>query len=314
MATAQALNVPNTFQAGMPARAAEVNQNFDAIENAVNNNTLGIAELVEKIDTLEARIGELEALLVELEGNSVLDLDGYLSLGASEAVNIDGGDKPEAIFSGLNVRVINGTGLTETANGLGNVIIGYGKDGDFSHDIFDDTHDTCSLGRYLTYEDCIANGFYWHVEHFSGSHNLLIGERLRYSQYGGIVTGYQNTSNNAYASVLGGRGSYGSGEGAVVAGGYSNRAIGDSASVGGGHANRAFGTGSAIAGGFSNEATGANSSIAGGYLNVVSGEFAHVSGGLSNTAAGSASTVSGGKERSALGMLDWVAGSLTEDE
>lgn len=35
--------VPHTFQAGQPARAAEVNANFDELETAVDNNAAGIA-------------------------------------------------------------------------------------------------------------------------------------------------------------------------------------------------------------------------------------------------------------------------------
>lgn len=43
-ASAQA-EVPNTFKAGQPARAAEVNENFTALESAVNQNETGIRQL-----------------------------------------------------------------------------------------------------------------------------------------------------------------------------------------------------------------------------------------------------------------------------
>ena len=41
MATAQTA-VPNVFQAGTPARATEVNENFDTVEDAVNQNAAAI--------------------------------------------------------------------------------------------------------------------------------------------------------------------------------------------------------------------------------------------------------------------------------
>ena len=43
--------VPNTFQAGQPARATEVNDNFAAIEAAVNDNATGSAGKATKDQT-----------------------------------------------------------------------------------------------------------------------------------------------------------------------------------------------------------------------------------------------------------------------
>ena len=37
--------VPNTFQAGQPARAAEVNANFDALESAIDQNANAISQI-----------------------------------------------------------------------------------------------------------------------------------------------------------------------------------------------------------------------------------------------------------------------------
>lgn len=47
-ATAQTVQVPHTFEAGTPARAEEVNQNFDAGAVAINDNAM-------RLDALEAR-------------------------------------------------------------------------------------------------------------------------------------------------------------------------------------------------------------------------------------------------------------------
>jgi hypothetical protein len=53
-ATAGTVTVPNTFTPGTPAKAADVNANFSAVANAVNNNAQDIAALqttVQKIPT-----------------------------------------------------------------------------------------------------------------------------------------------------------------------------------------------------------------------------------------------------------------------
>ena len=48
--------VPNTFEAGQPARASEVNDNFETLESAINQNT-GILDQIQGTATLsnEAR-------------------------------------------------------------------------------------------------------------------------------------------------------------------------------------------------------------------------------------------------------------------
>jgi len=50
------VDVPNTFQSGTPARAAEVNANFAAVEGAVDDNA-------ERISTLESEVAERLATL-----------------------------------------------------------------------------------------------------------------------------------------------------------------------------------------------------------------------------------------------------------
>lgn len=51
-ATAQT-QVPNEFQAGQPARAAEVNENFNALEQATDANVADIASHQSRLDALE---------------------------------------------------------------------------------------------------------------------------------------------------------------------------------------------------------------------------------------------------------------------
>lgn len=73
IATASELTIPNSFTAGTPARASEVNQNFDATATAVNDNDSRITTLSGNLETTNAtitdnisRIAALEAALTAL--------------------------------------------------------------------------------------------------------------------------------------------------------------------------------------------------------------------------------------------------------
>lgn len=51
---ASSVNIPNNFTAGTPARAAEVNENFSAIESAINDNDVRITANENAINSLNA--------------------------------------------------------------------------------------------------------------------------------------------------------------------------------------------------------------------------------------------------------------------
>ncbi|VUD56322.1 hypothetical protein TDB9533_01975 [Thalassocella blandensis] len=71
---ASELEVPNSFSAGTPAVAAEVNENFTAIETAVNDNNSTIVSLQAQVQTLNTEnaslqqtLGALQAAVTELQ-------------------------------------------------------------------------------------------------------------------------------------------------------------------------------------------------------------------------------------------------------
>ena len=110
-----------------------------------------------------------------------------------ESMSVDGDD---VTFSGVNVHIVNGTGTTDgTVNGLGNLIVGYNESRD--------------LGNNRT-----------------GSHNIVVGDRLNYSSYGGLVVGNFNTISGSYASVSGGYGNTAKGFSSSVSGEYDRSASG----------------------------------------------------------------------------------------
>lgn len=104
------------------------------------------------------------------------------------------------VLANMNLQIINGSGNTESANGKGNLIVGYNAGGNAK----------------------------------TGSHNIIVGNKNSYSSYGGIIAGSGNTASGKYTSVLGGSSNTASGEQAVVVGGEKNNASGNFAVIVGG--------------------------------------------------------------------------------
>ena len=299
---AGSVSIPNSFTAGEPAVAAEVNANFDAVKTAVDDNDSRIAALEATIATLRETVTTQAATITSLQNNSVLALDGRLLFVT------DSNGYPTAQFTGVNVQVINGVNQY-TANGVGNLIVGYNRTS-LSNSLM---KIVCSNGAYTDQNSCEANGGVWAKNHKSGSHNLVGGDYNSYASTGGLVFGTHNAINRQNASVTGGKYNVASGVLSSVSGGRQNTASGEMSSVSGGMGNDAIGDRSSISGGFNSIASGNDSSVSGGNHNTASGLGSSVSGGFNNTASGNDSSVSGGVGRNATGSYDWSAGSLFED-
>jgi hypothetical protein len=243
-----------------------------------------LAVLEATVQALHAKVTALETEVATLKSSQVMALNQYLT--------VTTGDQPRALFSGLNLQLVNGTGQTDSTNGRGNLILGYDAA----------RHDEmyfCSDGQFTEREACERAGQTWATSHKTGSHYLVIGDRNNYAQYGGLVVGTYNTSTGPGASVSGGR---------------ENKASGPYANVSGGTGNAARGPYTSVSGGESNAANGPAATVSGGTYNIANGAAASVNGGEFNTASGSAASVSGGLQRSATGPQDWVAGGLIQDQ
>jgi outer membrane murein-binding lipoprotein Lpp len=254
-----------------------------------------------------AQITALQTTLGAIQANSVMALAPYLTV-TTDARG------PLALFSGVNIQLVNGEGATGSRNGLGNLIVGYDEERHASGT------ETCANGVFTNQEDCVARGYDWAVNHKSGSHYLVIGDTNNYSMYGGMVVSSGNTSSAPGATVSGGYGNTASGLRATVSGGGYNTARGEFSTVCGGSGNTASGIYTTVSGGLGNTASGGvgpeggAASVSGGYGNTASGRGATVSGGWGNTASGFNATVGGGQNRSATGPYDWVAGELFQDQ
>ncbi len=193
------------------------------------------------------------------------------------------GGLPEVRIMGANLRLVNGLRATATANGLGNLLVGY--------------NEPRQGGNVET-----------------GSHNVVVGQGHNFSSFGGLVAGRQNEISGAFAVVSGGFDNTASGASAAVSGGIFNRASGESAAVSGGFDNTASASAASVSGGRGNTASGESAAVSGGHGNTASGDTAAISGGQANTASGFTSAVSGGRNHTVRGDFDWVAGRLFADE
>ena len=179
--------------------------------------------------------------------------------------------KPTVQFSGANVQIVNGEGSTKTANGEGNLVVGYDE----------------KPGAQ------------------TGSHNLILGEEQTYTSFGGILAGKENAISAPFASISGGSKNTASGENSSVTGGFLNVASGnEGASVTGGTRNTASGPVSFVSGGNENKATGSWATVVGGEKNTAGGPgfseyLTSVFGGYNNKSTGHHSSVAGGKEKEA---------------
>jgi hypothetical protein len=155
------------------------------------------------------------------------------------AAGIDG--KPTVQFSGVNVQIVNGEGTTESANGEGNLVIGYDE----------------SPGPQ------------------SGSHNLILGVSQTFSSFGSILAGAENAATGPFASVTGGAQNHAEALASSVAGGKGNEIpkTGFWAAIGGGLKNLANSEESTVSGGGENEAVNFVASVNGGHKNLASGFY-----------------------------------------
>ena len=95
-----AVTVPNTFVAGTPSSATDMNANFTALVDAVT----------------------------AIENSNVMAMNPYITVDAVNSIN--GLIAPHVMFHDANIHVQDGSGDTAGAiNGLGNLLIGYNENG-----------------------------------------------------------------------------------------------------------------------------------------------------------------------------------------
>jgi hypothetical protein len=285
-------------QGGLPALEARV----AALEATIGGQNSAIADLqnalaAEKAASIAADAALQSNLDSESPARQAADsaLQAGIAVVADKVVHFSRVGN-EVYITGANLHLLNGMGTTDTANGLGNLIVGYNQ--------------ARGLGQDIR----------------SGSHNIVVGDEHNFSSHGGLVAGLRNailgeyscvcggqfnTAGGPQTSVLGGSSNLASGPWSYVSGGGANTAGGFFSSVSGGDFNQAKGTFSSVSGGGNNFAGGDSASISGGLFNQALATHSSVSGGQSNTAGGNFSSISGGSTKTQLGNSIWQGGTLT---
>jgi hypothetical protein len=152
--------------------------------------------LQSQISALQRRLSQDDSAISGLQ--ALLRGVAHSRDGSTLIIAGHGGDSRSAlktvVFKGVNVQVVNGTGIETTLNGLGNLIIGYADN-------------TGGAAR-------------------TGSHNLITGDNGGWSSYGGLLAGDFNQIHGPFDAIPGGRSSTASGFDSTVAGGAGNLATG----------------------------------------------------------------------------------------
>ena len=273
------------------------------------------------ITDLDGRIGVTEVDIAALQ-TDLAALDTQVAAHqrklAPVVATLAGQTVTDLTFTGINVRIVSGSGATYgPVNGRGNLIVGY--------------------------NELRGSG-----DDRTGSHNIVVGQGLNFSSYGGLVVGLNNSIAGTYASVSGGSSNLAFSDYTSVTGGINNVAgdtthfdhlWGEYSTVSGGRYNVAAAYYSSIAGGGgfnwsegnrtvaalssilggtgniagTNSSYGVQSTICGGYQNVTSGYYASVSGGERNTASGSSANISGGYYNRAKGVMSSISGGANNE-
>ncbi len=254
-----------TDVAGPDARLVAVEDGIGALTAFDDSLTTVLDDIVARlgghdfvVSSLDGRVSTLESLAATpVEQELLTDLSAYVTVDtAASTVRI----------SGANLQVVNGTSNTQSANGLGNLILGYNED------VYG--YETSGMRE--------------------GSHSLVVGVNHAYTSYGSIVHGDNAYVTGAYAAALGVYGGSAEGARSVLLGGWGGYAAGEGSFVAGGQYNVAYGTGAAAVGGYSNAVYGAYASALGGSFASVDGDWATSVGGASSRAAGDYSVTVGG--------------------
>lgn len=68
---ASSVTIPNTFEPGTPARAEDMNTNFNAVKAAVDDNDTRISQLITKLDQLETQPVGQSSIFLKSNGQNI---------------------------------------------------------------------------------------------------------------------------------------------------------------------------------------------------------------------------------------------------
>jgi hypothetical protein len=187
----------NSIQTSL--NAANANIKLLQIRLATANNRIASLETT-PVMKLNPYAPSLNARITSLETTPVMKLNPYVLVSATATGGVVG---PNIFITGANLHIRSGAGNTEAANGKGNLIVGY-----------DEMVGSSEASR-------------------TGSHNVVIGPRHKFTSWGGLIGGRTNSALAPFAVVFG-NGNTVSANGGSITGGQKNIVEGWWGSISGG--------------------------------------------------------------------------------
>ena len=124
------VTITNTFSAGTPARADEVNQNFTDVASAVNDNdsriTTNATDISNNATDISTNVTDIGTLTGRVDGNEtsittnasdISTINATLSTHDSRVTNLEDGNLQSVVVSGDLSKLLTGT-VTVTANAI----------------------------------------------------------------------------------------------------------------------------------------------------------------------------------------------------
>lgn len=105
----------------LPGSVLAARPQITGIKQEVVRLSQAVQDLREDLAATRRELAATRSELAAVRRNSVLELGGIVSLKLAD----DG--SPTVIIEGVNLQLVNGLGITDAANGLGNIIVGYNR-------------------------------------------------------------------------------------------------------------------------------------------------------------------------------------------
>jgi hypothetical protein len=260
----ESISEANAAQDAILDGLAETDRDLEEDHEA---STASIASTMSDIAVIESILGDastgLVAVSTTIEGHAdhLDDLETRVSQADELMAFVDIDSRGDVVFQGTNVLLNNGHGTTASANGKGNLILGYNA---------------------------------YDGEDRSGSHNLVIGDHNSFSGTSGLVVGELHQLGGHGSAILSGTMGLMRADASVIVGGHTSDVTGDFAAAVGGAHNTITGAYGTTLGGYNNTAAGDYSAAGPGRGNSATGPYTAAMGGALNSAEGDSSAVFGG--------------------
>ncbi|MDH5730833.1 MAG: hypothetical protein OEZ58_17730 [Gammaproteobacteria bacterium] len=129
ISNASELNVPHTFQANTKAQAAQVNENFDAVKTAVNDNQTQLTGLIEQKGVIKGMLDQqlTGTITIGSGGSKVTGNETIFTqeIRVGDAIRIEGGDTNAPSQNFVVASVISDTELEINAEHQAGVLNGH---------------------------------------------------------------------------------------------------------------------------------------------------------------------------------------------